>query len=272
MEAAISLASLQIAIFSPKYATCKWSMDMLVQMTKSEAPILPVFYGVEPFHLRYTGKDGEGPYAQSLRADEEEARYDSQTMQAWRNALERVSNLKGFELKEGNGGEEKLLRQIVETVEVVESGFKTWCRRAYHVFICHHGKDTKEEFAEPLYRHLHGLKGLRVFLDKPELMGAYQIEPQIEAAIQSASVNIVLFSPRFPESPWCLNELSLMTMYKAKILPVFYRVRPSDLLGNQYIETLLSHRHKDRQNTETVGRWKDALVQVPKSDDLMLTG
>lgn len=266
MEAAISLASLQIAIFSPKYATCKWSMDMLVRMIKSEAPILPVFYGVEPFHLRYTGKDGKGPYAPSLRADEEEARYDSQTMQAWRNALERVSNLKGFVLNGGNGGEEELLRQIEESV------FKTWCRRAYHVFICHHEKDTREEFAEALYRRLDGLQGLRVFLEKTELVEAYQIEPQIEVAIQSASVNIVIFSPRFPESPWCLNELSLMTMYKANILPVFYGVRPSDLLGNQYMETLLSHLEKGRQDRKTINRWRDALDQVPKSDDLMLTG
>lgn len=51
MEDAISLAFLQITIFSPNYAQWKWSMDTLIKMTKSKAPILPIFYKVEPFHL-----------------------------------------------------------------------------------------------------------------------------------------------------------------------------------------------------------------------------
>eukprot|EP00253_Pinus_taeda_P035960 PITA_35960 len=243
-EAAISLASLQIAIFSENYVSCKSCMDTLVQMTKSEAPILPVFYQVEPSHLRYTGEGGKGPYAQWLRAHE--GSYPLQTMQAWRKALEHVSYRKGFELKKRNGGEEELLCKIVKRVESVR---KTWF---YHVFICHRG-ETKEEFAEPLYGRLHGLRGLRVFLDKPELVAAHRIEPQIAAAIQFASVNIVIFSPRFPESSWCLDELTLMQTCGAKILPVFYKVKPADF-DKLYDKTLLSHLEKGRHDRETIKR------------------
>lgn len=272
VEAASSLASLQIAIFSENYVSCKWCMDTLVQMTKSEAPILPVFYQVEPSHLRYTGQDGKGPYAQWLRAHE--GSYDSQTMQAWRNALENVSKRKGFELKKRNGGEEEhlcrdkeeLLCKIVKSVESVESVMKA---RFYHVFICHCG-ETEEEFAEPLYGRLRGLLGLRVFLDKEELVAGRPIEPQIETAIQLASVNIVIFSPKFSESSWCLDKLTLMQTSGAKILPVFYGVKPPDL-DVFYNETLLSHQKKERYNTETINRWRNALANVPNSD-LMLAG
>lgn len=265
MEDAISLASLQIAIFSPNYATCKWSMDTLVKMTKSEAPILPVFYKVEPFHLRFTRKDHKGPYAQSLRAHEEKGRYDSQIIEAWRDALCDVSNISGFQLEESNGGQEVLLGKVVDSV------FKTCLPRPYHVFLSHRGPDTKEKFAQPLYDRLVS-DGLRVFLDKPELVGALKIETQIEVTIQFASVNIVIFSPRFPESSWCMDELFLMTKATGTILPVFYEVEPSHLDG-VYIETLYSHHlQKQQQDRETIEKWRDALANVPKSDEFMLAG
>lgn len=263
MEDAISLASLQIAIFSPNYATCKWSMDTLVKMTKSEAPILPVFYKVEPFHLRFTRKDHKGPYAQSLRAHEEKGRYDSQIIEAWRDALCDVSNISGFQLEESNGGQEVLLGKVVDSV------FKTCLPRPYHVFLSHCGTDTKEKFAQPLYDRLVS-HGLRVFLDKPELVGALKIETQIEVTIQFASVNIVIFSPRFPESSWCMDELFLITKATGTILPVFYEVEPSHLDG-VYIETLYSHHlQKQQQDRETIEKWRDALANVPKSDEFML--
>ena len=82
-----------------------------------------------------------------------------------------------------------------------------------------------------------------MFLDKLELVGALKIETQIEVPIQFASVNIVIFSPRFLESSCCMDELFLMKMATGIILPVFYKVEPSDLDG-VYIGTLLSHREK----------------------------
>lgn len=265
MENVISLASLQIAVFSPNYAQWKWCMDTLVKMTKSEAPILPVFYKVEPSHLRFTSKDAKGSYAQSLRDHERKERYDSQTIQAWRDALFYVSNLSGFQLEKSDGNHEVLLGRVVDTV------FKTCPPRDYQVFLSHRGPDTKEKFAQPLYDRLVS-RGLRVFLDKEELEGALKIDSQIEVAIQFAYVNIIIFSPRFPESSWCMDELFLMTKATGTILPVFYEVEPSHLDG-VYIETLYSHHlEKQRQDRETFEKWRDALANVPKSDEFMLAG
>lgn len=264
-EDAISLASLQIAIFSPNYTQWKWCMDTLVKMTKSESPIIPVFYEVEPSHLRFTSKDAKGSYAQSLRDHEEKERYDSQTMQAWRDALFHVSHISGFQLEKSDGDHEVLLGKVVDTV------FKTCPPRDYQVFLSHRGPDTKEKFAQPLYDRLVS-RGLRVFLDKKELEVAIKIDTQIEVAIQMAYVNIVIFSPTFPKSSWCMDELSLMTQATGTILPVFYEVEPSDLDG-VYIETLDSHHlEKRREDRKTIEKWRDALAYVPKSDEFMLAG
>lgn len=70
---------------------------------------------------------------------------------------------------------------------------------AYDVFINHRGLDVKSTFASHLYRRLLD-RGLRVFLDKPELKEGHEISSQIEAAIGKASVHIAIFSKKYAES------------------------------------------------------------------------
>jgi hypothetical protein len=101
IKEAIQVASVHIAIFSKKYATSKWCLDELCLMVDSEkrgATILPVFYKVKPSELRWTGTDKDGPYAKALREHEEKQRYDSRTIQSWREALSYVADISGFEL------------------------------------------------------------------------------------------------------------------------------------------------------------------------------
>jgi hypothetical protein len=106
LKSAIRTASVHIAIFSAGYASSKWCLDELVLMvdcrSKSSSTIIPIFYGVEPAALRWT-KDGNGVYAQALRKLEEkktfdgQPRYDSSTIEKWRNALFEVAEIKGFD-------------------------------------------------------------------------------------------------------------------------------------------------------------------------------
>jgi len=119
IEAAIQVASVHVAIFSTNYAESKWCLDELVLMVESEksgATILPVFYNVKPEHLRWTGKDKDGPYAKALRKHEEKQRNDSQTIQSWRNALFHAADISGFELEACKGNESELLEKVVKKV------------------------------------------------------------------------------------------------------------------------------------------------------------
>jgi len=118
IEGAIKTASVYVAIFSPGYAESNWCLDELLLMLESGATTIPVFYNVRPAELRWTrGKDGL--YAQALnklekkkaydpQTNEEKARYDSTTIESWRNALSSVAGISGFELESCNGLEFKL--------------------------------------------------------------------------------------------------------------------------------------------------------------------
>eukprot|EP00253_Pinus_taeda_P034782 PITA_34782 len=111
IEAAIQSAAIHIAVFSPTYANSQWCLDELIGMIRTGATILPVFYNVEPWELRRTGKDGR--YAEALGKHQEKNRYDSDTIQKWREALSTAANISGFELKQFNGDEGDLLEAVV---------------------------------------------------------------------------------------------------------------------------------------------------------------
>jgi hypothetical protein len=78
-------------------------------MLESGKTIVPVFYDVKPAELRWAG----GKYAEALkklatketcgRQGRKRKRYDSDTIQEWRNALSRVADISGFELEKCNG-------------------------------------------------------------------------------------------------------------------------------------------------------------------------
>lgn len=119
----------------------------------------------------------------------------------------------------------------------------------YDVFLNHRGPDVKKTFASHLYRRLLS-HGVSVFLDQQELQQGDSLTSQIERAIKTASIHVAIFSPRYAESPWCLNELILMWESKATIIPVFYNVKPTEL------------RWTLRHDSATVEHWRKALSFV----------
>eukprot|EP00253_Pinus_taeda_P011449 PITA_11449 len=125
IESAIRTASVHVAIFSPGYAESNWCLNELLGMLDSGSTIIPVFYHVKPAQLRWTL--GDGVYAEALKrlatkktydslSREQKPRYDPATIERWRNALYRASEISGFELEACNGDEGKLVDKVVERV------------------------------------------------------------------------------------------------------------------------------------------------------------
>jgi len=164
----------------------------------------------------------------------------------------------------------------------------------YDVFINHRGPEVKKTLAADLYHRLCN-QDLRVFLDRPELQVGENITPQIESAIGTASVHIVIFSPQYADSSWCLNELLLMLNSGKTIIPVFYGVKPSELRWTQnqqglfaralsilrcillcrrsengvYVQALRKLEKKktnsqlqERYSSNTIEKWRNALFDV----------
>ncbi|GLJ57083.1 hypothetical protein SUGI_1293690 [Cryptomeria japonica] len=123
----------------------------------------------------------------------------------------------------------------------------------YDVFINHRGLDVKLTLATQLYNSLEQL-GIRAFLNSQEKELENSFPSNVETAIRSAKVHIAIFSPRYAESPWCLAELLLMLESKAKIIPVYYKVKPSDL---RYIQS--GHYHDAFFEYKEKGRYSDKL-------------
>ncbi|GLJ33351.1 hypothetical protein SUGI_0670920 [Cryptomeria japonica] len=135
--------------------------------------------------------------------------------------------------------------------------------RLYDVFINHRGPDVKQTLATQLYNSLEQL-GIRAFLDSEEKELGNSILSTIETAIRSAKVHIAIFSKRYAESAWCLAELVLMSESKAKIIPVFYEVKPSDLRRIEtgvYAEAFIKYEEKGRY-LEKLREWKETLHSV----------
>ncbi|GLJ31256.1 hypothetical protein SUGI_0626880 [Cryptomeria japonica] len=91
---------------------------------------------------------------------------------------------------------------------------------AYDVFINHRGKDTKQSLASLAYDSLQN-RGFKVFLDKKSLGVGQYIPEAITCAIRRAYVHVVILSPTFAESEWCLDELCLLIQTGAPIIPMF---------------------------------------------------
>lgn len=94
---AIRVAPVCICVFSPGYAESSWCLDELAAIHRSSGKqILPVFYHVKPFHLRYP-EALSSPFAEGL--SKQGRRYGAEKMEEWKDCLTRSANLYGFELE-----------------------------------------------------------------------------------------------------------------------------------------------------------------------------
>ncbi|XP_057836022.2 disease resistance protein RPV1 isoform X2 [Cryptomeria japonica] len=114
IQQAMRTASLHLAIFSPNYANSPWCLAELSFMLKTGNKIIPVFYHVDPADLRWVAK-GKGKYAPAFCQHEEQQRYSCKRVEEWKAALEKVSSLNGFVVKDSKD-EGMLLKNIVNMV------------------------------------------------------------------------------------------------------------------------------------------------------------
>ncbi|KAG6726904.1 hypothetical protein I3842_02G103000 [Carya illinoinensis] len=98
----------------------------------------------------------------------------------------------------------------------------------HQVFINHRGPDTQRNISGLLHDHLLR-HGLRPFLDYRNLKAGEKLQEKINTAIRDCKVGVLVFSPRYCESFWCLHELALLMEYQKRVVPIFYNVKPSQL-------------------------------------------
>ena len=135
--------------------------------------------------------------------------------------------------------------------------------KQYDVFINHRGPDVKSTLARQLYDSLQQ-SGIRAYLDSKETELGDCFPTAIRNAISSAAVHIAILSPRYAESAWCLAELALMFQTKARIIPLFYNVPPSDFrhIKNEVADAFSKHEANGRYPSHDIQQWTDSLQNI----------
>ncbi|GLJ11596.1 hypothetical protein SUGI_0172300 [Cryptomeria japonica] len=135
----------------------------------------------------------------------------------------------------------------------------------YDVFINHRGPDTKQNLAASIYGALKPL-GIEVFLDELELQLGDCIPSELQYAINTSFLHIAILSPRYAESPWCLEELRLMLRTGKTIIPVFYGVDPGHLrrMKGPIAQAFSKLETQARYTPRKLEDWKMALQEVSK--------
>ena len=138
-------------------------------------------------------------------------------------------------------------------------------RSNYDVFLSFRGEDTRNGFTSNLNGFL-SLQGINTFMDN-ELQRGEKISTKLLEAIESSKISIIIFSKNYASSTWCLDELVKILECKNNgqvVLPVFYKVDPSDVRNQngKFGEAFTKHEEKFKDNKMKVQRWRAALEEA----------
>ncbi|XP_040372682.1 disease resistance protein RPV1 isoform X2 [Rosa chinensis] len=141
-------------------------------------------------------------------------------------------------------------------------------RWKFDVFLSFRGEDTRWGFISHLYCELQFWRAFKIFKDDRELEIGASISPELLRAIEQSHLAIVVLSPDYASSTWCLDELSKiiesMETGDKRILPVFFNVDPSDVRHQRssFADAFAKHKVKFSNQIEKVERWREALKKV----------
>ncbi|XP_024156496.1 TMV resistance protein N-like [Rosa chinensis] len=135
----------------------------------------------------------------------------------------------------------------------------------YDVFLSFRGEDTRKGFLSHLYHELQYTR-INTFKDDKELEVGAPISPSLLKAIEESRLAIVVLSPNYASSSWCLEELRKIAQCMIdnnRILPLFYHMDTSDVRKQKgsFEEAFIKHENSLRHKNN-VQYWRDALVKV----------
>ncbi|KAJ9558898.1 LOW QUALITY PROTEIN: hypothetical protein OSB04_013512, partial [Centaurea solstitialis] len=146
----------------------------------------------------------------------------------------------------------------------------------YDVFLSFRGYDTRFSFTDHLYNALVNAN-ITTFLDDEEIETGLSLKAELETAIKTSRVSIIVLSQNYASSTWCLNELVLILEQHRNsnhiVVPIFYHVEPTVIRKQQSSFGEAMGEHKQRMETEInvekrsqwaqkIDLWSKALTEV----------
>ncbi|XP_031475248.1 disease resistance protein RPV1-like isoform X2 [Nymphaea colorata] len=113
---AIGRSKILVPIFSKRYAESKWCLTEVAKMVEchdggQERTIIPVFFDVDPKHVRYQS----GPFEAAFQKHLTKRRDSLSDVDRWKHALRYVAGVSGFHLK--NGNQRELINSITAEIQ-----------------------------------------------------------------------------------------------------------------------------------------------------------
>ena len=136
-----------------------------------------------------------------------------------------------------------------------------------HVFLSFRGDDTRKGFTDHLFASLER-RGIITFKDDYDLERGGVISQELMKAIEESMFALIILSPNYASSTWCLDELRKIVECKENfgqaVFPIFYGVEPSDVRHQTgtFGEAFRKHEERFREERGKVERWRDALREV----------
>ncbi|KAL4394824.1 hypothetical protein AHAS_Ahas02G0190600 [Arachis hypogaea] len=161
----------------------------------------------------------------------------------------------------------RLLKDIGREMYMKQSSIEPQ-QRPYDVFLSFRGKETRSKFISHLYASLENA-GIYVFKDENGLARGEELSISLLKAIGESKTSIIILSPNYAFSRWCLQELEdIMICCKnktQKVLPVFYHIDPSEVRNQtgkfgQAFDNLM-RRYPDKIKGKEQS-WRKALREV----------
>ncbi|TQD90478.1 hypothetical protein C1H46_023916 [Malus baccata] len=146
------------------------------------------------------------------------------------------------------------------------SSSKLW---KHDVFLSFRGEDTRKGFTGHLHQALEG-KGYKTFIDEDDLKRGEEIKPELLRAIEESRISIIVFSKRYADSSWCLDELVKIMECRSElgqhVLPIFYDVEASDIRKQEGSLAPMFQKHEEdirkKAKRERVEQWRKALTEA----------
>ncbi|RID65325.1 hypothetical protein BRARA_D00526 [Brassica rapa] len=134
----------------------------------------------------------------------------------------------------------------------------------YHVFLSFRGEDVRKGFLSHVRKGLES-KGIIAFVDE-EIKRGESVRTVLVGAIRQSRVAVVLLSPNYASSSWCLDELveimKCREEYQQTVMTIFYEVDPSDVrkqtgdFGKAFVATCVGKIEEVKQ------AWRQPLTDV----------
>ncbi|KAK9200336.1 hypothetical protein WN944_015533 [Citrus x changshan-huyou] len=138
--------------------------------------------------------------------------------------------------------------------------------KKYDVFVSFRGEDTRDNFTTHLYSAL-SRQNIQTFIDD-QLNRGDEVSESLVNAIEASAVSVIVFSEGYASSRWCLDELvkilECRKEYAQIVIPVFYRVDPSDARNQTGPFGISFSKLEERfkENPEKLQTWRKALKEA----------